>query len=148
MPQPMQQLLFTFGLQQAGLKWGNEVGSHWHFQQWTQYEFIESTLCPEHQGPILCHIKSILAKYWKEIFSSFFGLSRNPLLLVTIVPDVGFQSTKEQINLFPVIHLWKIAIARSRWIHWFKWNVFKNLNVIIVFSPFLLAQRLWSFLVL
>lgn len=24
------------------------------------------------------------------------------------------------------------------------WNVFKDLNVIVAFSPFLLAQRLWS----
>lgn len=29
MPQPMQQLLFTFGPQQAEPKWGNEVGSLW-----------------------------------------------------------------------------------------------------------------------
>lgn len=38
-----------------------------------------------------------------------------------------------------------LSLLRGRWICWFKWNVLKNLNVIILFSPFLLAQRLWSF---
>lgn len=60
---------------------------------------------------------------------------------------LGFKKDNK-INLLLVIHSCNIAIARSRQICWFKWNVFKNLNVIIMFSPFLLAQRLWSFLVL
>lgn len=50
MPQPMQQFLFTFGLQQAGRKWGNEVCFSWR----TQSDFIPSAHHPDHPRQTKC----------------------------------------------------------------------------------------------
>lgn len=61
-------------------------------------------------------------------------------VLVTLVHWVSkFKGDQDHVAPPPIIH---IIITRRRRT---CWNVFKNLNVIIEFSPFLLAQRLWSF---
>lgn len=120
MPQPMQQLLFTFGLQQAGLKWGN-IGKH----------YIPIHFSPPHTVPsvLTCPVNGTIWIFvgWRWV-------------ILTL-------GSKVQRRTRSVCSPWWWNIP-SRWICQLKQNVFKYLNVIIVFSPFLLAQRLWSFLVL
>lgn len=134
MPQPMQQLLFTFGPQQAEPKWGNEVGS-----LWLTWLCGIRTFSPYHPGRVLCRVESTSTAdpvfNYLDIrefhFSGWF---------------TWFQTTKGGQEQIPSTV--EFAISRSRRTCRFKWNVLKNLNVSYVISPFLLAQRLWSFLVL
>ncbi|KAF3838888.1 hypothetical protein F7725_010656 [Dissostichus mawsoni] len=70
-----------------------------------------------------------------EYFISYFVMNPSQLHFVQILPVQSPLQGSRPLCSPPIIH---IIITRSRRI---CWNVFKNLNVIIEFSPFLLAQR-------
>lgn len=87
MPQPMQQLPFTFGRQQAGLKWGNRAGRHWLMR------LVDFCPCP-----VFFHTTSISHCRTKHRQSSVC-ISRNSLFWVTI----SFKVEKEnKSNFLPV----------------------------------------------
>lgn len=123
MPQPMQQLLFTYGLQQAGQKWGKT--SWW-------------PLAPLHNSVLLFYF--FFHSVWRLLYPDMFFHA------TVIIHDSAKTVNRSK-------EMWLFSCFRhrhkySRLIGLLKWNVYKNLNVIIMLSPFLLAQRLWSFLVL